>query len=387
MRYLIVGNGAAGATAAEKIRVLDPAGEIAIFTDENYPYYYRPKLIYFLAGDVSPADFIMHDEKWFADRAIALHLSEAVKRVDSAAKTITTAKGATYSYDRLLLANGSSPFVPPMPGVDHSRVFTLRTITDGQRILDTARKSWGAVIIGGGLLGLEAGHSLLKLGLKVTVLDRDPYLLSRQLDRVGGELLQNLLMGMGYHFIPSANIQSIETGDKLTVHLEHGRTAIGDFTLLSVGVRANLDLAKTAGLTCNRGVVVDDFMQTSNPDIYAAGDVAEHEGRGYGTWLPARQQGEVAGANMAGAGLRYTGSTPAHKLKVAGIDLVSLGQVTAEGLTRVEQKRTKQVYRAFFHQNNILKGAILIGEVDDQAEIQRAIASGQNIADLLPTLE
>lgn len=387
MRYIIVGNGAAGATAAEKIRALDPVGEIALFTDENYPYYYRPKLIYFLAGNVEVADFIMHDQAWFAERKIALHLAEAVTQIDPAAKTITTAKGTTYSYDKLLLANGSSPFVPPMPGGNHPQVFTLRTIADGQRILATARKSKSAVIIGGGLLGLEAGHSLLELGLTVTVLDRDPYLLPRQLDPVGGELLQNLLTGMGYQFLASANIQAIESGDTLTIRLEDGRTASGDFVLLSVGVRANLDLAKAAGLTCNRGIVVDDYLQTSEPDIFAAGDVCEHQGRGYGTWLPARQQGEVAGAIMTGADRQYTGSTPAHKLKVAGIDLVSLGQVTADGLTRLEQKRTDRVYRAFFHQAGIVKGAILIGEVADQTEIQRSIANGENIDNLLATLK
>ena len=386
MRYIIIGNGAAGATAAEKIRTLDKEGTITIFTDENYPYYYRPKLIYFLAGNLKTAEFIMHDENWFKERGLDLHLGKAVAKIDPLKKEVSTTTGETFPYDRLLLANGSTPFVPPMPGADLEAVYTLRTIDDGYKILEKAQKSKRAVIIGGGLLGLEAGHSLLELGLSITVLDRDPYLLARQLNRRGGELLQNMLQEQGYNFIAGADITYIEkTGTTLTVRLSDGQSVEGDFVLLSVGIRTNLELAKSAGLACNRGIIVNDNLETSVPHIFAAGDVCEHNGRGYGTWLPARQQGEIAGANMTGVGRQYFGTTPAHKLKVAGIDLVSLGQITEEeGVQIYVQKETPGVYRAFFHRNGLIQGAILLGDTEDQAVVQKAITSGQGLENLYP---
>lgn len=379
MKYVIVGNGAAGASAAETIRKLDPTGEIRVFTDEEYPFYYRPKLIYFLGGELSPRDLIIRDGAWFVERGIMLRLNERVTGVDPVQKTVKTAGGTVYEYDRLLLANGSNPFVLPIPGIDHPEVYTLRTVEDAEAILAKARKSKQAVIIGGGLLGLEAGHSLLELRLDVTVLDRDPFLLPRQLDREGGELLRRLLEEKGYRFILPADISEVQGGERPVVALADGRKLEADFILLSVGVKANLALAQQAGLNCNRGVIVNDLLQTSHPDIYAAGDLIEHHGRGYGLWLPAKQQGELAGKNMAGAAQEYHGSTPSHKLKVAGVDVIALGQIQGEGLTPVLMKQTETVYRKLFHQDGILKGAVLIGEAEDQAQLAKAIAGGELI--------
>lgn len=379
MKYVIIGHGAAGASAAETIRNQDPHGDIHLFTDEEYPFYYRPKLIYFLSGGMTPEHLVIRDEKWFAGKGITLHLRERVVKLDPTAKRITTSQGVQQEYDRLLLANGSDPFLLPIPGIEHPQVYTLRTIHDAELIRAKAEASKQAIIIGAGLLGLEAGHSLLQQGLGVTVLDRDPYLLPRQLDREGGELLGKLLESRGYRFILPAQITAIQGDERPIVVLANGQTIEADFILLSVGIKANLGLAQQAGLTCNRGVIVNDLLQTSNPDIFAAGDLIEHQGRGYGLWLPAKQQGEIAGFNMAGGEREYHGSTPSHKLKVAGVDVVALGQIHGEELTPVLVKHTETVYRKLFHQNHILKGALLIGEVEDQSTLAKAIAHGEMI--------
>ncbi len=300
-RYVIVGCGAAGNAAAETIRKVDPDSEIRMFTKEGYYYYYRPALPEYLAGEKTLKGFTLHDAAWYEKNRIEVHLSTEAIRIDPVARTLTTKNGETFVYDRLLLATGGKATVPQVKGVENDGVLTLRTLADADNIRRRAATAKSLVLIGGGLLSLEAGHGLLKLGLKVTVIERNARLLPRQMDQAGAQLLQRRMEEMGLVFELGEQTREITRQDgRLIVSLESGRSLDADMVLLSAGVTPELRLAKTLGLTIGRGVQVDDRLRTSIAEIYAVGDLVEHRGRYYGSWPAAMAQGRVAGANMAG---------------------------------------------------------------------------------------
>ena len=307
--YIIVGNGVAGNAAAETIRKYDNAGEILVFTREKYPLYYIPGLPEYLSGESPLNRLIIHDEKWYRDHRLALHLETEIRRIDAANKIVATSEGQNYAYDHLLLATGGISFVPPLKGADQEGVFTLRTIADADAIREKAGKSKKLALIGGGLLGLEAGNGLRKLGLEVTVIEFFPRLLPRQMDIPGAALLQKLMENMGFKFyLGETTREIIRQNGGLASQLESGKTINADMILISAGTRPDLTLARALGLDIDKGVKVDDTMKTGLDGIYAAGDLIEHQGRYYGLWSAAMEQGKVAGAAMAGQPARYEGT-------------------------------------------------------------------------------
>ncbi|MEW6386200.1 MAG: FAD-dependent oxidoreductase [Thermodesulfobacteriota bacterium] len=388
--YLIIGNGVAGNTAAETIRKIDPAGRILIFTREKIPFYYVPALPEYLAGQRQVKDLVIHDETWYEKHRLELHLDTEIAGIDPAAKTVLTQKGETYRYDKLLLATGGVSFVPPIQGAQADGVFTLRTMRDAAALKERAQKSRDLVLIGGGLLGLEAGNGLRKLGLKVTVVEFSPRLLPRQMDVPGAALLQKQMEEMGFRFYLNAATKEIlpENG-RLVVCLESGKRLTSDLVLISAGVRPELTLAKSLGLAVDKGVQVDDAMRTGLQDIYAAGDLIEHRGRFYGIWPAAQEQGRVAGAVMAGQDLKYEGTVPANKLKVVGIDLVAAGEIDPEGKLEsvVLQDEARYLYRKLIIQDKVLIGALLLGDVRGSEEIQQAIRNRTDISALKEDLK
>jgi nitrite reductase (NADH) large subunit len=383
MTYLIIGNGVAGNAAAETIRKHDPEGRIIIFSRESQPFYYVPALPEYLAGE-KPADrVIIHPRPWYEQNRIELHLDTQVTKIDPARKIAETGRGESFSYDKLLLATGGNSFVPPIKGADAPGVFTLRTLTDADRIKSWAATAKTAVLIGGGLLGLEAGNGLRKLGLAIMVVEFFPRLLPRQMDVPGAALLQRQMEEMGFTFRLGAKTQEIAAGpDGLQVSLESGEKLKGDLVLISAGVRPDLSLAQALGLDIDKGVKVDDTMKTSRDDIYAAGDLIEHRGRFYGIWPAAKEQGEVAGAVMAGQTATYQGTLPSNVLKVVGIDLVAAGDIDADGKLKaiVHTDSAKKTYRKLVIQDNMLVGAILLGDIRGSAEIQAAIKKKQDVS-------
>jgi nitrite reductase (NADH) large subunit len=383
--YLIVGNGVAGDAAAEAIRKHDPEGKIIVFSRESRPFYYVPALPSFLAGDKGADQIILHPQSWYEQRRIDLRLATRVTRIAAAEQWVETDQGERFPYDRLLLATGGNSFVPPMKGADSPGVFTLRTLADADRIKQAAAGARTAVLIGGGLLGLEAGNGLRKLGLKVTVVEFFPRLLPRQMDAAGAAILTRQLEDMGFTFHLGAKTQEIAAGPAgLTINLESGEQLKGDLVLISAGVRPDLSLAQALGLEIDKGVKVDDTMKTSRDGIYAAGDLIEHRGRFYGIWPAAKAQGAVAGAVMAGQAAKYEGTLPSNVLKVVGIDLVAAGDIDAEGkLTAiVHLDEAKKTYRKLVIQDNFLVGAILLGDIRGSAEIQAAIQKKRNLSHL-----
>ena len=389
-RYIVVGCGAAGNSAAETIRKLEPDAEIRMFTREGAFYYYRPALTEYLAGEKPLNKFTLHDGAWYERNRIDVHLSTEIVRIDPGARVVTTKEGRTFVYDRLLLATGGKSSRPDIKGADAPGVFTLRTLEDADAILKRAESAKSVALIGGGLLGLEAGNGLRKRGLKVTVVERNPRMLPRQMDPAGAHLLQHRMEEMGFSFLLSERTREIVPANgRLTIHFESGNALEADMVLFSAGVEPELTLARQIGLPIGRAVKVDDKMQAGLEDIFAAGDDIEHRGRYYGIWPAAMAQGRAAGANMAGKETLYEGTLQANRLKVAGIDLISMGDIDAEGddecVVRADEE--KCIYRKLVIENHAVAGAILLGDLRGEKEIQAAIEGHKDISSVKKTME
>ena len=289
----------------------------------------------------------------------------------------------------LLLATGGYSFIPPIDGAKNEGVYALRTLADAQQIKRATAAAKHLVLIGGGLLGLEAGNGLRKTGLSVTVIEFFPRLLPRQMDTDGASMLQHKMESMGFSFYLGAKTKKISRdGSRLTVHLESDETIEADMVLVSAGVRPELTLAKALGLDIDKGVKVNDSLKTGLPDIYAAGDLIEHRGQFYGIWPASMEQGRIAGANMAGESLKYTGTVPANTLKVVGIDLTAAGNIDADGMLEsvVVKDDSRSVYRKFVLQDNVLAGTILFGDISGSTHILKAIAEKTDIGSFKSSL-
>jgi nitrite reductase (NADH) large subunit len=382
-QHIIIGNGIAANTAAETIRKHEPGSSIRMFSREKHYFYYTPALPEFLSGEKDVKGVTLHNEQWYAERKIELYLNTEIASIDPAKKTVTTGDNDTFHYDKLLLATGGYSFVPPISGSDSAGGYSLRTLADAEAIKAKAAQSKKLVLIGGGLLGLEAGNGLRKAGLDVTVVEFFPRLLPRQMDVAGAAILQKQLEGMGFKFFLGAKTQEIaKAGSGLSVNLESGEKLPADMVLVSAGVRPVMDLAKQARLVIDKAVQVNDQMETSIADIYAAGDVVEHRGVFYGIWPASMEQGRIAGSNMAGASEVYTGTLPANKLKVVGIDLVAAGDIDADNKCEavVHENQKNGVYRKFVIEKNRLAGAILFGDTRGSDAVMAAIKAGKDVS-------
>lgn len=387
MRFTIIGNGAAGITAAAQIAQAAPGSDIHVYTNEKYPYYPRPRLPELLAGAIQVEDLYFHNDAWYERRGIQVHLNTPVVAIAPERHEITLADGQVTPYDRLLLATGARSFLPPIANADRLRgVFTMRNIDDVLAIRAYAAGKEQAVVIGGGLLGLEAARALRQLGLVVTVVEFAPYLLPRQLDAEGAAILTDIMRAAGLQVVTNAASEAIlddGAGAARGVALKDGRTLDADMVLVSAGVRSNLDLARAAQIAANKGVTVDAHMQTDAPGVFAAGDVAEFNGIVWGIVPAALEQGRVAGLNMAGQETPYTDITPSNTLKVVGVDLTSIGVVNPPGegyeqLRRIDIDR--DIYKKFVLQNGRLVGAILLGDPKSVAVVSRLVAARADVS-------
>jgi nitrite reductase (NADH) large subunit len=387
-RYVIIGNGTAGASAVERIRAGDKDGSITIFTKERHPFYYRPRLPEYMAGEISLDKFTMHPfsryEQWNAD----FRPGETVTAIDAVKREVYGEKSGAVPYDELLLAAGSRCFVPPVKGSDKPGVFTLRTLDDADAIAAAAKKTKTAILVGGGLLGLETGRALIKLGLRVEVVEFADRLLPRQMDSRGAALLQKTLAGMGFSFHLNARAQEL-TGEPAVDGLEvaDGRRIDGGLVVFSAGVRPNLELAKTAGLETDKAIKVDEYMRTSVPGIWAAGDVAEFAGQPCGIWPIAMAQGKAAGASMTGELSAYVPQAPSASLKVAGVSLTSAGNIDAENKLAAKYLVTDTVYRKIVLEGDVIRGIIFLGREDGVKECTAAMNLNRHLGDLAEQLD
>lgn len=374
----------AGTEAAKTIRKRIPHAEITIFTQDHYPFYSRPRLPELLAKEVSVEEIFVYKREWYHENKIQLHLNCTVKNIDPKSKSITLTDTSRISYNKLLLDTGSRGALPPIEGIETAKgVFTLRTVEDALTIIKSAEYAKTATLIGGGLLGLEAGNGLRKLGVSVTVVEYFDRLLPRQLDREGALILQKQMESLGLKFFLGAQSTSVkDDGNIKILKLKDGKTIESNFILVSAGIIPNIALAKEAGILVNKGIVVNDRMETNIPDIFAAGDAAEHNGRIYGIWPAAQRQGVVAGINMSEGDETYTGTVPSTTLKVAGIHLTSLGNTETEDKT-VEQLRVKtndkNIYKKMFLKDGKIIGAIFLGDSKNMYEVAHIMKEKRDV--------
>lgn len=377
MHILVVGNGLAGTIASKTIRELDPDVDIQVFAEEQYPYYPRPNLIEFLAGNISRNDLFAFSEDWFGERNISVHLGHPVKKLHPDSKAVELDGGKTLPFDLLLLANGASSWVPPILGTEKNGVFALRTLDDAIRILDWIDHHPDVTIIGGGLLGLEIARAIRSRGIMVRVVEFFPRLLPRQLDTEGAAVLQSQIEGMGIDVRLGVTTEEILGQERVeSLRFKNGGKMDTQTAVVAAGVRPNIQLAKEAGIETDKGIVVDDFLRTSLPDIFAAGDNVQHRERIYGIIPASFNQARSVAFNMLGQEKKYVGTVPSNTLKVVGLDLTAIGTVTPEEGTCEEFRKTimeKGIYKKAVVQNGKLIGAIWMGTKKNINEINRLI--------------
>jgi len=364
-KIVIIGNGAAGMEAARAARRTSDEAEIHVFAKEAHPFYSRLFLTPYLAGEKAEKDLFVFKSDWYDSNKITQHLNEEIQKIIPQEKKIFTTKDV-YNYDRLILCNGSFPFNPYQPMCDKEGIFTLRTLNDANEILNCSKSVKRAVIIGGGILGLEAAGALAKRGIKVEVLEYSKTLMPRQLDQTGADVMINILAESGIKVHTNAELVEILGKEKaIAVKLKDGREIPADLVIISIGIVPNVGIAEDADLQVNRGVVVDNYLQTSDSNIFAAGDVAEHKNRIYGLWYASAEQGKIAGQNAAGAEVTYSGTILASVLKVIGKDLTSLGQFFKKKPDESEivsyNSKTND-YKKIVVKNKIIIGAIIFGD-------------------------
>lgn len=380
-KYVIVGNGVAGTTAAETIRKLDKNGTITLITDEGLPFYWRLRLNEYLAGDLREGDLLARSAQWYEERSITLRLESTVIGGDAKETVVVTNGGEKIRYDKLLIATGSHSFIPPIAGSAKQGVWALRTIKDAQEILKSTKRVEMVVVIGGGLLGLEAGNALRRLGKEVVVVEFFPRLLPRQLDNEGAKRLQDMMEAMGFSFRLGAKTQGITGAAGVNgVALEGGELLPAQMVIISAGVRPNLALVGPLGLKADKGIIVSEHLSTNQADIYAAGDVAEFQGMLYGIWPAAMEQGRIAGANMAGNASSYHGTTMANTLKVVGIDLASAGEIDADNKHESIVVSDAHSYKKIVIDDNRIIGCIMLGDKRNFNRLTELIANKQDVS-------
>lgn len=385
-KLILIGNGMAGVRTLEELLKLDAAQyDITVFGAEPHPNYNRIMLSPVLSQEKSVEDIILNDLVWYASNGIRLLMGRKVTRIDRARRLVIADDGSETPYDRLILATGSSPFVIPVPGSTLPGVITFRDIADVDAMLAASRSYRHAVVIGGGLLGLEAANGLAKQGMDVTVVHLLDTLMERQLDVPAANLLKASLEARGLSFEMKAQTEAILGDERVTaVRFRDGREIPADLVVMAVGIRPNIELAKASGLHCERGIVVNDTMQTFDPRIWAVGECVQHRGECYGLVAPLFEQARVAANHLAHHGTAYyEGSVTSTKLKVTGIDLFSAGRFTeAEGdETLVVQDSAAGVYKKLVVRDNKIEGAVLYGDTLDGSWYFQLMREGTSIAD------
>ncbi|MFM9281844.1 nitrite reductase large subunit NirB [Paenibacillus jiagnxiensis] len=386
-RLVVIGNGMAGIKCVEEILKLDPERfDITIFGEEPHPNYNRIMLSKMLKGDVAFDDIVLNDWSWYKENGITLHAGVRIVRIDPAGRFVCAADGSKVTYDVLVLATGSSAFIPPIPGADKEGVMAFRTMEDCETMIQSAGSCRKAAVIGGGLLGLEAARGLLHLGMEAQVVHNAPFLMNRQLDATAAGLLQTELERQGMVFHLSKNTIKI-TGRKRAngLRFADGGTLEADLIIMAVGIQPNIELAKNCGLRTNRAIIVDDYLATNIPGIYAVGECAEHRGIAYGLVAPLFEQARVLAKVLCSMETEpYTGSIPYSQLKVSGVDVFSAGDIGGRGvITAIQQyDGIRETYKKVTMANGRTAGAILYGDISEAPALLKAVQLGEEVTKL-----
>ena len=389
-KLILVGNGMAGVRAIEEVLKLNREDfEITIFGSEPYPNYNRIQLSTVLQGGTSVKDITLNDDQWYEDNGITLFIGETVVSIDKERQVVMTDKGRIEPYDKLILATGSNPFMLPLPGADKEGVTAFRNIKDCEKMIEYSKQYKKAAVIGGGLLGLEAARGLLNLGMEVDVIHIFDYLMERQLDRTAGKLLQKELEKQGMNFLLEKHTAEILGKKHVTgIKFKDGSKIKADLVVMAVGIKPNIELAQKAGLSVNRGIVVNDYLETDTPDIYAVGECAEHRGTAYGLVAPLYQQAQVLAKRICGIEEEgYQGSVLSTQLKVSGVDVFSSGKINEDEDTKVYKMYDdwSGVYKKVLIENGKIAGAVLFGDTKDGNQLLGLIKKGASIEEYLET--
>ena len=384
-KLVVVGNGMAGMRAVEELLKLAPDKyAITVFGAEPHPNYNRILLSPVLTGEKQFREILLNDDAWYAEHGITLHKGKTVVEIDRRRRLVKASDGTASTYDRLLLATGSNPFILPVPGKDLPGVIGFRDFADVETMLTAAKEYRHAVVIGGGLLGLEAANGLLKQGMKVTVIHLVDTLMERQLDRAAGRMLKKALEARGVHFRLEAKTQEIIGKQRVQgVRLVDGTELTADLVVMAVGIRPNFALAQATGIHCEKGIVVSDTLQTYDPRVYAVGECVQHRGLSYGLVAPLFEQAKVCANHLAELGYaRYEGSITSTKLKITGIDLFSAGDFSGDDSTDeiVMQDAARGVYKKVVLDGNKIRGAVMYGDTLDGAWYFQMMRDGTDVS-------
>ena len=392
-RVVVLGAGVAGVTVAEELRHLLPDAELVLVGEEPYEFYNRMAITRLVSESVSIESLYLNRRDWAESRRVDLRLGIAIAAIDRASREVEMQDGERLPYDRLVIATGARPFVPPIDGFGAVGSFVLRTIDDAVQIQQHVRR-WrcrAVVVVGAGLLGLEAAYNIAQLGVRVFVLDRGPWPLSRQLDEPAGELLWEMIHDLGIQLLPATQAQRIVADERVTgVELTDGSTIEAQLCLVTTGIEPNAELARAAGLDIAFGIVVDDGMRTSDPNVFAVGDVADHRGRCHGLWPAAVEQAQVAARAIVGEEASYVPESPPARLKIPGIDLLSIGTIDArEGDSRtvIVSEFGARRYRKLVLEDGRLTGAIVLGSAELFDVVTEAVEARLELGADLAALE
>ncbi len=374
---LIIGGGIAGLAAAEEIRNRSDSVNITILSAEKQLPYYRLNLTRYLAQQINKDDLAIYPDNWYKEHRIKLIRGQKAKAINTVTKEVELQDGTLLSYDRLIMATGSSPFIPPIPGSDLKNSIAVRTIEDAEYALQKIPITKHCVCIGGGILGLEVAGAIAQNGTKVTVLEGAPWLMPRQLNAQAAKVLKKYLANIGIEVRENIKIKEI-VGDIFCqgITLENGETIPAELVIITAGVKPNIDLARKVDLVVANGLVVNHYMQTSDDNIFAAGDVTEHHGILYGLWNVAQYQGKVAGLNTIGIETQFGGIPRSNVLKVLGLDLFSIGDISPSGSNyhQYEQEETDR-YLHFIIRDSKIVGSIIIGDKALAIKVKQAVES------------
>ncbi|MCX9156964.1 nitrite reductase large subunit NirB [Niveibacterium sp. 24ML] len=389
LKLVMVGNGMAGCRTLEELIKLAPdMYDITVFGAEPHPNYNRILLSPVLAGEMTVQDIILNDWDWYRDNGITLHTGKTIVTIDRIKRKVIADDGTEAEYDRLLLATGSTPFILPVPGKELPGVIAYRDIKDTDEMIDAAGKHKHAVVIGAGLLGLEAANGLALRSMDVTVVHIGEWIMERQMDPTSARMLQKALEAKGMAFRLAASTAELiagESGRVAAVKFKDGETIPADLVVMAAGIRPNTALAEKAGLHCNRGIVVNDTLQTYDPRIYAVGECANHRGIAYGLVAPLFEQAKVCANHLAMFGIgRYQGSVTSTKLKVTGIDLFSAGDfMGGEGTEDIVLHDPGMgIYKKVVIKDNKIVGAVMYGDTADGSWYFQLMKDGQDVHDI-----
>lgn len=393
MKLVLIGNGLAGMRCLEDLLDMAPDRyEITVIGEEPWGNYNRIMLSPVLSGDKTIDDIMLHPHAWYADKKIRFIAGDAAVRIDRPRKQVYTEKGVMVDYDRLIIATGSKPFVPPVNGADLEGVVSFRDIYDVNKMIDYCVSKKNAVVIGGGLLGLEAAYGLKQRGMNVTVLHLMDRIMERQLDAKASQMLRHSIGQKGISIITEANTEELigENGHVTKVRLKDGRVLEADLVVFAVGIRPNMILAQSAGLRCNRGVLVNDTMQTYDPSIYAVGECIEHRNQTFGLVEPLWGQAFICASHLAEHGsLTFKAPTVPTQLKVSGCDVFSAGRIDLdnseanedfEDIVLNDEKR--QIYKRIIIQKDKVIGAVLFGDTEDGTWYAELISDQTSISSI-----